>query len=315
LVGVFVGHRRERARISRVAVALAIVCSLGVVSGVAVAGTSLVGALLAGPGPEQRSCDPESERQEQKARYSGEPLCGSRKADRLTASTWGNHHIRGFQENDIIRARNGDPDEIRGDGGHDTAYVDAVDSVVGVEVCRPAAACRAARLNAMVANRPSRTLGADELRYPAYISRTECRTLDDGTRQMWFISEPILRAVDATSRVDWQTVAWSPVLYKLEGSQWVKVDEEIWLWDRTNDTAPPDRLHQNWWRRFTGDKARTMVSFELSGPGVYQTRLRLYWYKTTRVPEYLWEDDAESVDPHYSAWGFGGPTFKWCVFP
>jgi hypothetical protein len=301
-------------RRSRVAAAVAIVGALGVASGAAVAETSLIAAVLAKPPPEQASCDPEPERQEQKARYSGEPLCGSRMADRLTASTWGNHHIRGFQGNDIIRARNGDPDEIRGDAGHDTAYIDSTDSVVGVEVCRPIP-CHQARMSAMPAARPSRPLGADELRYPAYISRTECRVLEDGTRQMWFISEPILRAVDATPRVDWQTVAWSPVLYKLEGSQWIKVDEEIWLWDRTNDTAPPDRLHQNWWRRFTGDKPRTMVSFELSGPGVYQTRLRLYWYPTARVPEYLWEDDADSVDPHYSAWGYGGPTYKWCVFP
>jgi hypothetical protein len=315
LVGVFVGHRRERTRISRVAVALAIVCSLGVASGVAVAGTSLVGALLAGPGPEQRSCDREPERQEWKARYSGEPLCGSSKADRLTASTWGNHHIQAFQGDDLIRARNGDPDEIRGDTGYDTAYVDANDSVVGIEVCKPAAACRAARRNASVGMRAPRGVGADAFRYPAYISRTECRLLDDGTRQMWFISEPILRAVDASPRVDWQTVAWSPVLYKFENGQWVKVEEEIWLWDRTNDTAPPTRLHQNWWRRFDKDKARTMVSFELSASGIYQVRLRLYWYKTARVPQYLWEDDAESVDPHYSAWGFGGPTHKWCVFP
>lgn len=302
-------------RISRVAVAVAIVCSLGIASGVAVGGTDLIGALLAGPGPEQRACDPEPERQAQRARYSGEPLCGSRMADRLEASTWGNHHIRGFQGNDVIRAQNGDPDEIRGDSGRDTAYVDPVDSVVGIEVCRPAAACRAARLNARLTTQVPRYLGPDEFDYRAYISRTECRLLPDGTRQMWFISEPILRAVDATPRVDWQTVAWSPVLYRFEGSQWVKVEEEIWLWDRTNDTAPPDRLHQNWWRRTTGDKARTLLSFELSGPGVYQVRLRLYWYKTARVPEYLWEDDAQSVDPHYSSEGFGGPTYKWCDFP
>jgi hypothetical protein len=299
---------------SRVAVVVALVCSLGVASGVAVAGTTLVRALLAQPGPEPSSCDPEPERQQEKARYHGEPLCGSRMADRLTASPRGGHHIRGFQGNDLIRAQNGEADEIRGDSGRDTAYIDAKDVVVGVEVCKPIP-CRSARLSASAVTHPSRTVGADEFRYPAYISRTECRVLDDGTRQMWFISEPILRAVNASPRVDWQTVAWSPVLYKFENSQWVKVEEEIWLWDRTNDTSPPDRLHQNWWRRFDGSKPRTMLSFELSGPGVYQVRLRLYWYKTARVPEYLWEDDAESVDPHYSAWGFGSPTFKWCVFP
>lgn len=288
-------------------------CVLGLTAGVAVARTGLISAILGLPGPEPVACDPEPDRQLEKANYHEEPLCGSRYADRLTASKWGGHHMRGFQGNDVFRARNKSPDEIRGDSGHDTAYIDANDSVVGVEVCKPGP-CPYSKLRASTAA-PHRRRAAEEPHYPAYISRTECRVLDDGTRQLWFISEPILRAVDATPRVDWQTVAWSPVLYKLESSRWVKVDENIWLWDRTNDTAPPDRLHGNWWRRLTGDKARTLLSFEPTAPGTYQVRLRLYWYRTARVPEHYWEDSAESVDPHYSAWGFAGPPYKWCVFP
>jgi hypothetical protein len=315
LVGVFVGHRQGRVRISRVVVALAIVCSLGVASGVAVAGTNLISAVLGGPGKEQHSCDPEHERQAEKGRYYEEPLCGSRWNDRLTASKYGGHHMRGYQGDDVFRARNGQADEINGDPGHDTAYVDSSDKVVGVEVCKPIQACRNVRVRTTtVARRPTKR-GADELRYPAYLSRTECRVREDGRREIWFISEPLLRAVDSTPRVDWQTVAWSPVLYKLEGSQWVEVLEHVWLWSRTNDTAPPDRLHQNWWRSFTGAKERAMIWFEPSAPGTYQVRLRLYWYKTARVPAYLFEDDEESVDPHYGKWGYAGPTHKWCLFP
>jgi hypothetical protein len=125
-----------------------------------------------------------------------------------------------------------------------------------------------------------------------------------------------MRAVDATSGVDWQTVAWSPVLYKLVGTEWVLHAQNIWLFDRTNDRAPANQFYANWWRRFTSKKKeRWFVWFEPPEAGTYQVRLRYYWYKTNRVPAHAWEDDVDSVDPHYSSAGFEGPTHKWCIFP
>jgi hypothetical protein len=310
---------RPGRRVIRTAVFVAILCCIGLASGVAVAGTNwITAAFQGGPGyADPGGCDPEPERQEETANRPNEPLCGSRFADRLKVSRWGGHHMRGYQGNDIFRAQNGNPDEIRGDSGHDMAYIDPQDVVIGVEACKPIPCSRAASMASLASLRPSKLAGAEfgPGDYHVYLSRTECRIGENGKRLMWFISEPILRAVNATPRVDWQTVAWSPVLYKLDSAQWTKVAEQEWLWDRTNDTSPPDRMHENWWRRFTGQKERAMVWFEPSSPGTYQVRLRYYWYKSGQVPAFFWEDDANSVDPHYSASGFETPTHKSCVFP
>jgi hypothetical protein len=289
-------------------------CAIGFATGIAVAG---IGSLAAKPPyGDPSGCDPEPDQQQLTAKRPGEPMCGSRQGDRLKATQWGSHHMAGYQGNDVFHARNRARagDEIVGGSGRDTAYIDANDRVVGVEVCKP---IRCPKPSAYLSRRRiDKPRSASQLRYPAYQSKIECRRApSDQKPQMWFLMEPQLRPVDATPGVDWQTVAWSPALYKLEGTQWVLQQEGIWLFDRTSDATPVFRPYENWWRRFSGDKERWFQSFKPTPPGTYQVRLRYHWYATGTVPEYTREHSADSVNSHYSSDGFEGPTHQWCVFP
>jgi hypothetical protein len=316
--------RRGAPRGRRTVVTAAMLCAVAVGTGVAIAGVGSVFDSRPPYGNPGGGCDRAPERQQKEANGANQPLCGSRYGDKLKASRWGGHHMDGYQGNDVFRADNKSSvgDEIVGGPGRDTAYIDKNDEVIGVEVCKPIKCPKPSASLAALTGRPlSKTrVGEDragEDRFTVYRSRIECRlSPSEGKRQMWFLVEPQIRAADASSRIDWQTVAWSPALYKLVGTEWVLDVENIWLFDRTSDARPVGvPQYFNWWRRFTGKKERWFVWFEPPQPGTYQVRLRYYGYKTTKVPAYRWEDDAESVDPHYSSEGFEGPTHKWCVFP
>jgi hypothetical protein len=292
-------------------------CTVAVGTGAAIAGVGSVFASRPPYGDPGGGCDPASERQQKEANAANQPLCGSRYADKLKASQWGGHHMNGYQGNDVFRARNKEGDEISGGPGRDTAYIDKNDEVVGVEVCKPIKCPKPSASFAALTGRPLGKTRASETTPSVFRARIECRlSRSDGTRQMVFLLEPQIRAANATSRIDWQTVAWQPALYKLEGTEWVFRAANIWLFDRTSDARPlGDPHYSNWWRRFTGKKQRAFVWFEPSSPGTYQIRLKYWWFQTKRVPAGGFEDDAESVDPHYSTEGFEGPTHKWCIFP
>jgi hypothetical protein len=88
-----------------------------------------------------------------------------------------------------------------------------------------------------------------------------------------------MRAVDVTRNVDFQTVAFSALLYRLgENGDWTLDDRTEWLWDRTYDEQI-EAFPGNYWRSFKGDtRVRKFVDFVIDQPGVYEVRIHYRWY-------------------------------------
>ena len=235
------------------------------------------------------------------------------------------HVICGFQGNDTIYAKNGVPDEIRGGPGKDVAYVDAGkdgDTVTGIETCKP----RCPPPPVPTYPRRGHTSRVDTLRaaaqditYPAYEGRVECTMTEAGERAIWLMLEPEMRAVDATDRPDWQTVAWKPTLYKLDGSASSLYGNGFWRWDRTYDEQISS-FPGNFWRSFTSKpqerNRRVSGRFVVTEPGEYVMWITYHWYATPFLKEYEFE---APVNKHYGDIVNGveleNGTHEWCVFP
>jgi hypothetical protein len=233
-----------------------------------------------------------------------QPLCGTSQADVLTA-TRGGGGIWGYQGNDTLMARNGAPDEVFGGRGRDTATLDRCDSPAGIEqVTRSKRSCNGVSPlhNAMF---HSTLPGPND--YPAFLATLECGKTADGGRMVRFLEEPELRAVDVTDAVDWQTVAWSALVFRWDGAQWQFYVQSNWRWDRTYDMQV-QAFPGNYWRLFDG--RRTFLAFFPDQPGMYRLAVRAHWYATPRVPTY---DTEFWAGAHYGP--FEDPTQTFCDFP
>lgn len=172
------------------------------------------------------------------------------------------------------------PNEIWGGEGRDTATVDRWDNWKGVESLRSTSGGPA------LSERKAVT-------YPAVQPRIRCQ-IANGQRQLIFDSTPQLRAVDSTPRVDWQSVAWSPVLsyYNAQTQQWEFVAQNEWLWDRTYDQQISN-FEGNVWRRFSTG-AKWHLWFFANYPNLFfKVAVYYYHYAEGSVPAnrvYAWVD-------------------------
>jgi hypothetical protein len=130
---------------------------------------------------------------------------------------------------------------------------------------------------------------------------------NNGTWQMYFSREPQMRALDSTQLVDWQYVAWSPVLFKLNEvtQQWEFARQNEWLWDLTYDPQVA-AFAGNTWRRFTTNAEPWRTWMNIFAPGEYRIAVRYYHYAVGNVPAYSQYDWV----PHV----VNNTSYKWCVF-
>jgi hypothetical protein len=258
--------------------------------------------------------------------WNDEPVCGGRANDTLRSKLA--NTIIAYQGDDTIYAAQDPPvaNEINGGPGKDRATVDDDDlaNLTGVELCKlnGKGKWRSCEYLARMYNL-RHPAARRELDYPSYESYVQCRMIPGTTRrQIMFLVEPTVRAVDATSHPDWQTVAYQASLYKWTGvgpatdttddSGWTFVAEKPWLWDRTVDeTAVPTVFgFFNYWRTFT-DNERSWVWLNVDGPGQYRVGLTYHWYATKNVPEH---DEYYWASAHFGDDQYEVPDHKWCNF-
>lgn len=230
-------------------------------------------------------------------------LCGTRGNDQLKAlRSSGPGEIFGYQGNDVLDTRNGKPDEVYGGPGRDSGKFDACDKVRDTEVVAPQApACPGVK---------KRTMAVTALDYPSYRAKMECSLESDGVRRVRFIRYPGMRAADATSEVDFQTVAWYGYLYKLgdDGVWRIARRAAGWLWDRPYDLQVTS-FPGNVWRSFVTNDPDGLT-FHPQEPGTYRTAVKYHWYATPDAPahdRFVWVRD------HYGP--YEDPTRTMCVFP
>lgn len=272
--------------------AAAVLAALTVTSlGPGLAGATTLRASAGPGGAEPAPCNPETERVNGAAPVArGVPICGSRYDDTLRSRH--GHSIWAYPGKDVISARNGKADEIRGASGVDRAVVDAKDIVWGdVERCPPYPRCPRARTTA-------RQLAVSQVQFFKEEPIVVC-DLEPGTenRRLWLPLEPKVRAADSTDRVDWQTVAYRAILYRHDGTDWRVRNQSSWFFDRTFD--PSERatpFFGNFWRHLRTKQRQQVVSFYADDPGTYRVSIKYYWYRTPSVREHETED---VVDDHF----------------
>jgi hypothetical protein len=209
-------------------------------------------------------------------------LCGTRGADRLVA-VGGGDSAWGYPGADDFRARNGLPDEIYGGPGVDKGTFDPCDRVMDVEHATRSGTCH---------ERPRRFGAAAVLPYVAPV--VECYYAANGDRTLNVLVEPEMRAIDATARIDFQTVAWSVGLLRLTDGGPQFVGQGSWFWDRVYDEQV-EASPGNYWRSFkTGQ--RTFVTYTVRDPGTYVLGVYLHWYATDSSPA---RDEVAIARAHY----------------
>lgn len=231
-----------------------------------------------------------------------EPLCGTGGADRLTA-VGGGDTVWGYHGNDALRARNGKPDLVYGGPDADSGAFDQCDRVYEVERSEGGAkACAGVRPRSLAAT-------TQEPPLPRSSPVVDCTTDVSGAWRVRFLRDPVMRALDATAEIDWQFVAWNPVLYRWDGAKWVRYREHAqWLWDMTYDRQVMS-FPGNFWRRYS-DNERTFLKFVVREAGSYRVAVRYHWYPGDGVPE---RDAGYFATRHYG--DYEDPTRRFCIFP
>jgi hypothetical protein len=201
--------------------------------------------------------------------------------------------IWGYEGNDRILARNGKSESIFGGKGADEGWFDPCDHVASDVEKRHVSKkpCPGVKKK----SKRRRGLRAQGIVYPLPDAGIiEC-TLDlTGRRLVRVSQEPQMRAVDATPQVDYQFVAYSPALYRLDGSQWTFVAQDPWLWDYTYDQQVA-AFAGNFWRRLDNNQ-RWFLWFYPQGPGIYRVDLQLKWYAQGRLPVH---EESRRAHAHY----------------
>jgi len=225
-------------------------------------------------------------------------LCGTRAPDNIVA-VGGNDHAWGYQGVDDFGARNGWPDEVYGGPGNDKGRFDPCDKVVDVENKSVGGSCPGVTQRRFAA--------AGTLPYVGPV--VECYRSVTGERIIDVLLEPEMRAVDATARVDFQTVAWSPALLRIDSGTPVLVDPgSTWFWDRVYDNQVK-AFAGNYWRGF-GTGIRTFVRYVALPPGEYVVGAYLHWYANEDGPA---RDEITLARAHYGP--AEKPDQQACVFP
>ena len=132
---------------------------------------------------------------------------------------------------------------------------------------------------------------------------------NQGFWQMYFEPAPTMRAFNVTGQVDWQYVAWRPVLTRYDNATgaWQFFAKNDWLWDLANEGA---RVYfsGNTWRRYGNNASPDLdplagspwrVWFNIQDPGSYRIALNYYWYPVAGYDEYhLYEWVAQHSGPY-----------------
>lgn len=203
-------------------------------------------------------------------------ICGSQQPDRITA-TGGAAYIETFGGADYVNAQNRKPDEIWNGSGIDEGLFDSCDRIYDLdEGKKSTAACPG------VTSRTKRT--PQRRRFPVQLPPLECRGDARGGRRFRFSRLPIVRAIDATSQVDWQNVGWSAFLYERTGTGWELRAQTEWLWDRIYDEQVTGTTG-NTWRSFVKNTRRTFSELRRADPGSYRVAIHFKWYGGKGVPD------------------------------
>ena len=243
-------------------------------------------------------------------------VCGSFKNDELKINRGGGHgtQIWAGPGNDRIEDQNGAINEIWGGTGKNSASIDICKGTGGA-VRDTVHDVGAKGLTTKLVKCPglrtgsSRRLPQQATEYPKIPPFIHCgRT---GGRHWIGIEDPEMRAVDATRNVDFQTVAFSAVLYRLgENGDWTRSQRTAWLWDRTFDEQI-SAFPGNYWRSFKGDtRIRKFVDFLIDQSGVYEVRIHYRWYAANGTKTH---DITERVSYHLGP--FQNRDQSACDFP
>lgn len=230
-------------------------------------------------------------------------FCGTPGSDRMHSEV--GHDIYAKQGADTIYADNNHVDEIWGGGEKgqtDRALIDPkLDRVKpDVELCATRAAPRKWQSCKKLQPSQRRLARSSDLVYPYIGPAVECTYQLDGQRFIRFTGEPTMRAPDVTTLPDFQTVAWRPLLYRWDGTDWKFLAwGQQWLWDRTRDQQfdQTEGFTGNFWRRFDNNK-RWFLWFNPTEPGIYRVAIRYHWYaeKNPTIPEH---DDLQWARIHF----------------
>jgi hypothetical protein len=129
-----------------------------------------------------------------------------------------------------------------------------------------------------------------------------------GARLVTIAHEPEIRAADATANVDWQTVAFSAILFKGSGDDATIEDQSPWVWDRAPDEQLLD-FAGNFWRRFR-ETGHRQIFFHPAGSGPYRVAIRYHWYAANGSADY---DTLDWAKYHFGH--FGSASQGYCNFP
>jgi hypothetical protein len=254
--------------------------------------------------------EPEWDTNQQVNHIPGPPnqlICGTAKRDMIHPT--GPNVIWGRQGNDTIHARNFAHDKIDGHQGHDRVFADKCDTVANAEwINRRSGKCKGVKKRGH-SHSHARLAAISSSAYPAYEAIVECRLDAAGKSMMRFAESPAMRARDSTARVDWQFVAWTSHLYKLEGTEWVYTKSQTdWLWDWTYDEQV-GAFPGNAWRNFKTNQ-RWFVWYRNLEAGAYRISIKYRWYtgKGKHHEETYWA--GEHFGPYETA-----NDHESCTFP
>jgi hypothetical protein len=247
------------------------------------------------------------------------PVCGSFENDELKVKRGSGHgtQIWAGPGDDYIDDQNAAINEIWGAAGRNTAKIDVCKGTAGRihdsvhDISRKGLEKVLVKCPADVKPSVSRLSTQRGITFPKSEPDVFCGRA--GGKRYMGISDPVMRAVDATPNVDFQTVAFSALLYRRTADgQWAFRSRTIWLWDRTYDEQI-DAFPGNYWRKFKGDsRTRWFVWFEPSDAGIYEVRIHYRWYaehgiKTSNITETVFNHLGPFQNRDRSACDFAGP--------
>jgi hypothetical protein len=236
--------------------------------------------------------------------------CGTLHDDSIKVSDSGGAgtHIWAGPGRDVVNAQNKKIDEIWGGRG-DKATIDwclpdgkIYDHANGI------ANPTKVKVNCVGVTRSSKLLSRSAITYPYDEPYISCTVGTSGRRLMSISRDPFVQAIDATPNVDWQTVAFSALLYKWNGSDYVFSEQSAWVWDRAADEQLTD-FSGNFWRRF-GETTHRKIFFNPPTEGRYRIAIRYHWYAANGIDEH---DELDWASYHFGH--FGSASLGHCDFP
>jgi hypothetical protein len=231
----------------------------------------------------------------------GDIICARKGNDIITVRHIGTKIWAG-PGHDTVRMKNRKPNELQAGTGRDKARADSLKTDTWYRDLETYQTAGVAPHGTV----PTARAETAAWRYPAREPRIHCE-IQAGERRLLIDPPPAMRAVNQTARVDWQFVAWSPVLSWWNGERWEFVVQNEWLWDRTYDEGV-EAFTGNVWRRYSSGE-KWQLWFFANRPGYFRVASYYYHYATGAVPAnrvYDW------VDQHHGT--FADANGQWCAF-